>query len=240
MLESIITQSCSPSVHPAIVNAIVATESNFNPFAIGVNRGSRLAHQPTSYASAVTTAKHLIATGANIDLGLGQINSANLHWLGLSVEQALEPCTNLKALQHVYLYCYDKAGNQGLGTRMQRAFSCYNTGDMTKGFKNGYVAKTTNKFNRLLATLASPSAAPPNTQNTSQLPDTLKNSSTIAIEPRQDVLATYVPPKPQNAATGDYERPSDDNFTPSSVSQNIQADNTPIRVYNGWDIFRDF
>lgn len=236
MLETIITQNCTPNVHPAIVNAIVATESNFKPFAIGVNRGTRLARQPSDYASAVATAKHLIATGANIDLGLGQINSANLQWLGLSVEQVLEPCTNLKALQHVYLYCHDKAGNNGLGTRMQRAFSCYNTGGMTKGFKNGYVTKTTNTFNRLIANFTNPSAPPQNTQ----IAHTLKNGSTIAVEPHKTVLATQVPPNAQNAAISDYERSDDDNLDPLLTLENIPAENAPIRVYNSWDIFRDF
>lgn len=152
MLEAVITSSCSPNVHPMIVNAIVKTESSFNPFAIGVNRGAgRLARQPKNYAEAVAVAKRLLANGANFDMGLGQINSANMRWLGLSVEEAFHPCTNLKALQTVYLSCYKQAGDSGNGTRMQRAFSCYNTGNTRKGFSNGYVRKVTTNFNNLVA-----------------------------------------------------------------------------------------
>ena len=156
MLDTALVTQCSPQVHPAIVNAIVKTESSFNPFAIGVNKGvGRLSRQPTSYTEAVQTAKQLLARGANIDLGLAQINSANLNWLGLSVEQVFNPCANLKALQYVYLHCYDKAGSSGFGDRMQRAFSCYNTGNTRKGFANGYVAKVTGNFNRLINTFSS-------------------------------------------------------------------------------------
>lgn len=139
MLDMAMVAQCSSNMHPAIVQAIVETESSFNPFVIGVNRGSRLTRQPSNFSEAVQTAKRLLEQGANIDMGLGQINSANLNWLNLSVEQAFTPCVNLQALQRVYLTCYDKAGNSGLGDRMQRAFSCYNTGNFTKGFFNGYI-----------------------------------------------------------------------------------------------------
>lgn len=145
MIELI--QTCSPNVHLPVAQAIIKSESNFNPYAIGVNKGGRAVKQPTSYQEAVKTAKRLIGQGLNIDMGYAQINSANLKWLGLSVEQVFNPCHNLKAMQTVYLTCYDKAGTTGLGTRMQRAFSCYNTGNMKKGFSNGYVNKTTNNFN---------------------------------------------------------------------------------------------
>lgn len=146
MLDMALLQ-CSANVHPAIVNTIAKTESSFNPFAIGVNKGSSLKRQPQSYSEAVTVAKQLLKNGANIDMGLAQINSSNMQWLNLSVEQAFNPCSNLKAMQTVYLDCYSKAGNSGLGTRMQRAFSCYNTGGMTRGFNNGYVTKATNNYN---------------------------------------------------------------------------------------------
>lgn len=150
MLDLALAQQCSPQVDPVIAHTIVKTESSFNPFAIGVNRGSRV-HQPTSYAGAVATAKRLLKDGANIDLGYAQINSANLSWLGLSVEQVFDPCTNLRAMQTVYKHCYARAGENGIGTRIQRAFSCYNTGNMEKGFRNGYVTKATKNYNHFMA-----------------------------------------------------------------------------------------
>lgn len=220
MLEAIITSSCSPDVHPLIVNAIVKTESNFNAFAIGVNKGGRLAKQPTNLSEAVETAKRLLAGGANIDMGLGQINSANLQWLGLTVEQVFHPCSNLKALQTVYLHCYDRAGETGRGTRMQRAFSCYNTGNMTGGFSNGYVTKTTRNYNELTY-------------------DTV-NGSKNAIDAVQINSASQVPNSVQNANMSVPVRSDNDNLNPPTISENIQVDDTPIKVHNTWDIFRDF
>lgn len=147
----VLAQQCAPQVDYPISQAIVKQESSFNQFAINVNRAAQV-KQPTDYISAVTTAKKLISQGYNIDMGLAQINSANLKWLNLSVEQVFDPCTNLKAMQKVYLNCYESASNSnaGLGTRMQRAFSCYNTGNTKNGFKNGYVNKVTSHFNNYL------------------------------------------------------------------------------------------
>ena len=232
---------CSPQVHPAIVNAIVKTESSFNPFAIGVNKGvGWLSRQPTSYTEAVQTAKQLLARGANIDLGLGQINSANLNWLGLSVEQVFNPCANLQALQYVYLHCYDKAGSSGFGDRMQRAFSCYNTGNAKKGFSNGYVAKVTSNFNRLINTFSSQPIPPFDINHQTQSANTLKNTPTIAHNQRKSKNGTKVPPNPTNAPDGVSERFYDSTIIPPQTPDNFQADNVPVKVHNSWDIFRDF
>lgn len=246
MLEAIITSSCSPNVHPVIVNAIVKTESNYNPFAIGVNRGAgRLAKQPTNLGEAIDTAKRLLASGANIDLGLGQINSANLKWLGLTVEQVLQPCANLKALQTVYLHCYDRAGNTGKGTRMQRAFSCYNTGNMTGGFSNGYVAKTTKNYNELTARVAQPVAPTPIPQIQFQPKiqyqtyDTV-NGSKNAIDAVQINSATQIQNGVQNANTSVSVRSSDTKQPNNTQSPENVAVEQPVKVYHGWDVFRDF
>lgn len=244
MLDMAMVTACSPNIHPAIVQAIVKTESTFNPFAIGVNNGAgRLSKQPTSYNQAVSTAKALLARGANIDMGLGQINSANLNWLNLSVEQAFTPCSNLKALQTVYLSCYANAGNSGLGDKMQRAFSCYNTGNTTKGFYNGYVAKATYNFNGMVDYLAKQTHQLPYQQ-----PDSLSNTPTYAVkngsitlvEPQQDNLATQVLPiHSQNANTVVSVR-LDDTFTSLPNPENLQTADGAIKVHNSWDIFRDF
>lgn len=240
MLDMALVTQCSPQVHPAIVNAIVKTESSFNPLAIGVNKGvGRLSKQPTSYTEAVQTAKQLLARGANIDLGLAQINSANLNWLGLSVEQVFNPCANLKALQYVYLHCYDKAGSSGFGDRMQRALSCYNTGNTRKGFGNGYVAKVTGNFNRLVNIFSSQSTPPFDIHHQTQSANTFKNAPTIALEQRKDDLATQIPFNPTNAPEGVSERFYDSTIISPPTPDNFQAD-VPVKVHNSWDIFRDF
>lgn len=43
----------------------------------------------------------MISAGRRVDLGLAQINSKNLGWLGLSVEAAFDSCQNLAAAARV-------------------------------------------------------------------------------------------------------------------------------------------
>lgn len=145
-------QECAPQVLTPISYAIAKTESDFNPYAIGVNKGAKgLARQPRSYQEAVQAAYRLRAEGKNFDLGLAQINITNFGWLNLSIEKAFNPCENLKAMQKVYLNCLSRFGSsKGQGTPMQRAFSCYNTGNASRGFANGYVAKVTNHYNAVM------------------------------------------------------------------------------------------
>ncbi len=141
-----LSKLCAPWVAPQTMAAIIETESQFRPWAIGVNGNIKLAHQPKNKGEAVITATALIANGYNIDLGLGQINSVNLEKTGLSVEDAFEPCKNLAAsatiLHSNYLAARLKV--QGEQPTLYAALSAYNTGSFTKGLKNGYVQKVLN------------------------------------------------------------------------------------------------
>lgn len=174
-------QACAPSTPVPVAQAIIKTESGFNPNAIGVNYGGKPIKQPKSYSEAVIKAKQLINSGQNIDLGLAQINSSNLKWLGLSIEQVLQPCTNLKAMQFILYDCYKRSGESGLGTKMQRAFSCYNTGNHRKGFANNYVNKVSANYNRFTNHFGSIQKASYNLDGNSKILDKLpKNSVELA------------------------------------------------------------
>jgi type IV secretion system protein VirB1 len=137
-----LAQQCAPTVAIETIAAIVTHESRSNPFAIGINGGARISRQPVNKNEAVETANKLLSMGLSIDLGLTQINSANLSKLGLTVEQIFEPCANLRAAETVLRWCYDPAAQRyGHGQpALQAALSCYNTGDYTRGLTNGYVA----------------------------------------------------------------------------------------------------
>lgn len=82
-----------------------------------------------------------------VDLGLAQINSRTAARLGFTVEQVLDPCTNLRAMQQVMVENY-RAGaalrGQGQGG-LEAALSTYNTGSPTRGLSNGYVGKVLSK-----------------------------------------------------------------------------------------------
>jgi type IV secretion system protein VirB1 len=116
--------ACAPGVAPETLAAIARTESGFDTLAIGVNGvgGGRV--RSTSTVEAVARGKSLIAAGRSVDLGLMQINSRNLSWLGMTVEDAFDPCRSVAA-----------------GARVLTAFSGYNTGSPSRGFANGYVAR---------------------------------------------------------------------------------------------------
>jgi type IV secretion system protein VirB1 len=136
-----LASQCAPSVAPQTVAAIVQTESHGRPFALNVNGGSQPPPQANA-ASAAATAQRYIAAGYSVDLGLGQINSRNMRWLGLTWETVFDPCTNIAALGRVLSQNYNTAiAGRDPQTALRVALSLYNTGSSSRGFRNGYVAK---------------------------------------------------------------------------------------------------
>jgi type IV secretion system protein VirB1 len=94
----------------------------------------------------VRVAKALQATGWNFSVGLGQINVNNWARLGLGLESAFDPCTNLMAMQMVLTECFDRARQpvmhpSAAQAALLRALSCYYSGNFTTGFRHGYVRK---------------------------------------------------------------------------------------------------
>lgn len=130
---------CAPAVAPETLLSVVQVESRFDPLAIGVNGKPRIAVSAASHQEAAAKASALIAAGRSVDLGLAQINSKNLGWLGLSVAAAFDPCRNLAAGARVLQAGYEDGADAQPALR--RALSRYNTGDARRGFANGYVAK---------------------------------------------------------------------------------------------------
>ena len=134
--------ACAPQVDIATARALVATESSFNAHAIGVVAGS-LDRQPRSRSEAVTTAKRLQSERWNYSVGLAQINVRNFERLGLTIESAFDPCTNLSAMQAVLTDCYDRAERAGSAPHraLREALSCYYSGNPRTGFSHGYVQR---------------------------------------------------------------------------------------------------
>lgn len=132
--------ACVPFVSTNTMLAVIHEESRGNPWAINVN-GKQRFRKPASYEEAVVESKRLIAAGASIDMGLTQINSATMVSLGLTVEQVFDPCTNVYAGGTVLTRNYVQASRkeQNPQTALQMAFSAYNTGSYSRGFRNGYV-----------------------------------------------------------------------------------------------------
>lgn len=141
--------ACAPAIHPTTGAAVVRHESGGELWALGVN-GGRVKPQPKSAAQAAAAARIWISQGVTVDLGLAQINSKTAVRLGLSIEEALEPCRNLQAMQQVLVENYRSgvaAKGAGQGA-LEAALSTYNTGHPTRGLSNGYVAKVLGQARR--------------------------------------------------------------------------------------------
>ncbi|GAB1394082.1 hypothetical protein MASR1M60_22460 [Rhodocyclaceae bacterium] len=111
--------------------AIVKQESGGQPWTINDNNGKR-SYRLGSKTEAVLKATELISAGHSVDMGLVQINSKNLGWLGLSVEQVFDPCMNIAAGARVLENGYKKTGS------LPDALSMYNTGRANSGIGRRY------------------------------------------------------------------------------------------------------
>jgi type IV secretion system protein VirB1 len=143
LLSLELLQQCAPNVAPQTLAAIIQVESGGNPLALGVNGPGRQRPRPASVQQAAWVARYFIRQGYSVDLGLMQINSRNLPGLGYSIEQILDPCTNIHAGARILSRGYAGAARRyGPGQNaLKAALSAYNTGNYEQGFRNGYVAK---------------------------------------------------------------------------------------------------
>ena len=140
---------CAIDTHPKTVMAVIRVESAGNYLAIGVN-GSLKLRKAQNPKDAAQLAQYAMSKGYSVDIGLMQINSNNIRKFGLSLEEAFNPCTNIrlgtKILSSNYSNAVDYHG-EGQGA-LKAALSAYNTGSMTKGFRNGYVGKYYKRTNQ--------------------------------------------------------------------------------------------
>ena len=152
-LNSLAAQ-CAPRVHYNTLRGIVKTESALNPFAIGVDdrAKARPARQPRNLEEAKQVMRDLDALNVSYSAGIGQIHISHIRRNALTPEQITDPCFNLTWLQRILTDCYSRAEaalvRQGIAASAQRdqraldkALSCYNSGNFSTGLRNGYVDK---------------------------------------------------------------------------------------------------
>lgn len=133
--------TCGPTVHVDTLAAVARAESRFDSAAINDNTGRRR-YLGLSDAQAMAIATRLVAAGHSVDLGLMQVNSANLRGLGLSVADAFNRCKNIGAGAKVLVEGYHPpVAGADAQPALYRTLSHYNTGSPQRGFANGYVAK---------------------------------------------------------------------------------------------------
>ena len=229
-----LADQCASFVAPHTLEAIVKTESNFDPLKIGVNGGAKLQRQPVNVEEAIVTAQWLLQNGYNIDLGLGQVNSSNLNRVGLSVTEAFDPCKNLKAAGTIFNNSFQVAIQQYPEDQaLQVALSAYNTGNFLQGFRNGYVGK-------VLRNMPDKASIVENAPATVQ-PIPLVNAShkpTIAevIRPKPAMVTVEKPIEPANKTTA-IASASDKPAQPtqpveSSINVYSEANHQGVMVYS--------
>ena len=132
---------CAPGVSAWVLYGVARTESNFDPWVLHDN-SIHASASPASLAAAVAQATAWIVEGHSVDLGLMQINSANLPALGMTIDQALDPCASLAGGAAVLRAAYGADPvNDGQQAALLMALSIYNTGSPLKGIMNGYARR---------------------------------------------------------------------------------------------------
>lgn len=129
-------QQCTNGVHPVIMHGIISQESSFNPFAIGVVKGS-LPRQPRTKAEGIAAIQALKAKGMNFSVGLAQVNKQHFRRFGFTAETIFEPCANVRAGAIIYKDCYASAVSR-FGKNQHAigaALSCYYSGNFQTGFR---------------------------------------------------------------------------------------------------------
>ena len=137
-----LAQQCAPQIASSTLAAIVRTESEFNPYAIGVV-GGRLLRQPTSLDEGIATVRALDANGWNYSVGLAQVNRSNWPQLGLNPQNAFDPCRNLAAGATILQDCFRlaRASHADVQQALRQSLSCYASGDFSTGYRTGYVQR---------------------------------------------------------------------------------------------------
>jgi len=134
VLIAALATECAPNVERSTIQALIQQESSNNVYAIGVV-GAPLTEQPNSLESAIEIAESLIASGANISLGLGQINYKNLPALKMTIKDTFDACLNIQAIDEILSACYKRAQNEGLEEQdaLKGALSCYYSNNFRTG-----------------------------------------------------------------------------------------------------------
>lgn len=97
---------CAPAIPVQTLAAVAHTESAFDPWALHDNTKG-LTEDPDDGRSALADASAWIARGDSVDIGMMQINSANLSALNMTVADALDPCASLAGGAEVLQAAFD-------------------------------------------------------------------------------------------------------------------------------------
>jgi type IV secretion system protein VirB1 len=133
-----IAASCGVGVEASTLRAVASVESHFDPLAIRDNTTGE-ALTPQNLEIAISVAKARLAKGHSVDLGLMQINSANLASFRLTISNAFDACHSLTAARDILLSAMAAGSSETQREAvMLISLSRYNTGRPLAGVANGY------------------------------------------------------------------------------------------------------
>lgn len=159
---TVLAQRCAPEIATEAMVPIIVTESGGDALQINVNKGPRVRARSVGEGAAIV--RRYMAAGYTVDVGLAQINSGNFTRLGVTVEQAFDPCTSLRLASSVLQQGYGLASRYYTGLdAISATYSLYNTGTLTRGFRNGYVGRvwmTASTIGPVQATRPLPASSP--------------------------------------------------------------------------------
>lgn len=133
----------APSVAPETLASFAQYESRLEPTAIHDNSTGQT-FLPATSAAATQLAVTLLAQGHSLDLGIMQVNSANLPRVGLTVATAFDPGQSIRAGAVILAEAYQRCRRDGAVAEqaaLRCAASVYNTGKEQAGIVNGYQAR---------------------------------------------------------------------------------------------------
>jgi type IV secretion system protein VirB1 len=157
-------EQCAPQVSQVLMQALVRTESAWQPLAIGMDKAQGTVKQPETLAEAIATAKELAAAGRKFSVGLAQIHVSNVALYGMTWEQAFDACSNLAVGQKILWNFYHRASASGYSgvAAIWAALRGYNSGGVDRAVSDEYA-------NRIFAYMSS---APPQVQIGTGVPAT--------------------------------------------------------------------
>lgn len=140
LTAAVLLEQCAPQVSPLLMQALVRTESAWQPLAIGMDRAHGTVRQPKTIEEAVATAKALAAAGRKFSVGLAQIHVSNVALYGMSWEQAFDACQNLGVGQKILWNFYHRASASGYSgvAAIWAALRGYNSGGVDRAISDDY------------------------------------------------------------------------------------------------------
>ncbi|EEE0988492.1 lytic transglycosylase domain-containing protein [Salmonella enterica] len=186
-----VAMQCAATVHPSTSLDVARVESGYNPYAIAEivpaherKPGDKgfITHMPESKEDAVSITNQIEAKGHRYSVGLMQITSTNFKHYGVTAADLFNPCTNLSVFGKIITDCYRRGGT------LERALSCYYTGNFSSGQQPEAAFSGTSYVQRIGYSPAAPRYAVPGTRDTSPTPQAILSPPPVNIPPTSRVV----------------------------------------------------